>query len=323
MKVTFPHLGYHGERVLVTGAKGFIGSHLCRRLCTLGAELHAVSRLENPFANSPIRWWKGDLADTAWVEYAIQKIQPSIIFHLASAVAGARQLDLVIPTFRSNLASTVNLLASAAETGCRRVVLAGSQEEPEPNQEGAIPCSPYAAAKWSASAYGRMFHALFQLPVVTLRIFMVYGPGQKDLRKLVPYVISSLLRGEAPRVSSGARLVDWIYVEDVVEALLAAGEREGISGRTLDVGSGQTTSVRNVVEMIASATQTNIAPLFGAIGDRPLEQTRVADVAKSQAALQWSPAVSLPEGLRRTLEWYRSQSDALREDLVPAPSASC
>jgi len=93
-----------------------------------------------------------------------------------------------------------------------------------------------------------MFFALYQLPVVILRVFMVYGPGQGDLQKLVPYVITSLLKGETPRFTSGTREVDWIYVEDVVAAFLEAARAPGVEGATLDVGTGKLVTVRQVVE---------------------------------------------------------------------------
>ena len=309
---------YAGKRILVTGAGGFIGSHLCRQLCSGGADVHAVSRVERGASDRKLTWWKGDLADTAWVQHASQEIRPEIIFHLASEVTGARGLDLVIPTLRCNLVSTVNLLTSAAELGCRRIVLAGSLEEPEWSEDGIVPCSPYAAAKSSSTLYASMFHSLYQLSVVTLRLFMVYGPAQKDLQKLVPYVVSSLLRSEAPKLSSGTRLVDWIYVEDVVEALLAAGQSEGIAGLTIDIGSGSLTSIRRVVELLAEAVGTGITPLFGAIPDRAFERHRVADLDKAKALLGWAPKTSLPDGLRRTVEWYESHLDDIQAGLLPS-----
>jgi UDP-glucose 4-epimerase len=99
-----------------------------------------------------------------------------------------------------------------------------------------VPCSPYAAAKWSVSGYARMFRALYQIPVVIAKIFMVYGSGQTDHTKLIPYVILSLLRGEAPRLSSGVRLVDWIFVDDVVDGLIGCAQTHGIDGRTVEFG---------------------------------------------------------------------------------------
>jgi len=222
-------------------------------------------------------------------------------------VAGARELGLVLPTFRSNLISTVNLFTVAAEMGCRRIVMAGSMEEPASAQADAIPSSPYAAAKWAGSAYGRMFHALFRLPVVLLRIFMVYGPGQRDLRKLIPYVTLSLLRGERPELTAGTRWVDWIFVGDVVEGLLAAARTPGLEGKEIDIGSGHLTQIRAIVERLVQLVDPRITPVFGAVTDRPLEQTRVADTSKSQALMGWGPRVTLDDGLRETVDWFRGR----------------
>src|SRR5262249_11002191 len=140
--------------------------------------------------------------------------------HLASHVSGSRNLTAVLPTLQANLISTVNLMTAAVEADCPRIVLAGSLEESHGSD--AVPSSPYAAAKSSASSYARMFHSLYGLQTITLRIAMVYGPDQPDESKLIPYVIRSLLGGNAPRLSSGRREVDWVYIEDVVDAMIAS-----------------------------------------------------------------------------------------------------
>jgi UDP-glucose 4-epimerase len=186
----FSQLG--GRKVLVTGAGGFIGSHLCRTLLQHGAEVHGISRRTPVNSEGEMHWWQGDLADMSTIRNLLTAIKPDIIFHLASHVAGSRDLKLILPTFESNLVSTVNLLTVASEIGCHRIILTGSLEEPESDCVDTIPCSPYAAAKWASSSYARMFHALYRTPVVLTRLFMVYGPGQKDLSKLVPYVTLSV-----------------------------------------------------------------------------------------------------------------------------------
>jgi UDP-glucose 4-epimerase len=296
-----------GEKVLITGASGFIGSHLCRRLCQAGIELHAISRAKRPGHEGKLQWWQGDLSDSATARDLMQAVKPDVIFHLASHVMGARSLENVLPTFRSNLFSTVNIMAAASEIGCRRIVLTNSLEEPDSGDPTSIPSSPYAAAKWASSGYARMFHALYQLPVVILRLFMVYGPAQQDLGKLIPYVTLCLLRGEAPRLSSGRRDVDWIYVEDVVDGIITASQANDVDGKTIEIGSGELVSIRKVVEHLVRLTNPTIQPLFGALPERPLEQVRAADTAKSNALLGWKAKISLEQGLKRTTEWYEQQ----------------
>jgi UDP-glucose 4-epimerase len=295
-----------GRRVLVTGANGFIGSHLCLRLCREGAEVHAVYRSQRPADSGDQHWWQADLSDLAEVRKLVRETRPELIFHLASHVKGAPDLEHVLPTFQSNLQSTVNLLVLAAESGCSRIVLTGSLAEPEVESGEAFPSAPYAAAKWASSGYARMFHALYQVPVVIARVFMVYGPDQKDLTKLIPYVTLSLLEGKTPKITSGQRLVDWIYVSDVVDGFLALAQTAGLDGSTLDLGSGSLVSIREIVERLIRLTRGNVDAGFGALPNRPLEPTRVAKIDETFEKTGWKPQVSLAEGLERTVNWYRA-----------------
>jgi nucleoside-diphosphate-sugar epimerase len=210
---------------------------------------------------------------------------------------------------RNNLLSTVNVLSAAAEVGGCRVILTGSMEEPDLADEGPVPCSPYSAAKWAAGGYARMFHALYGLPVVNLRVFMVYGPGQKDLSKFIPYVTNSLLRGESPRITSGRRPVDWVFVEDVVDAQLVAASRgESLGGATLDVGSGELVTVGEVARSLTRLVNSAVEPLFGAVEERPLQAVRAANVSRTQSVTGWKPCMPLAEGLERTVAWFRCRS---------------
>jgi UDP-glucose 4-epimerase len=291
-----------GRRILVTGASGFIGSHLCRRLVNLGTELHAVSRTTRS-QNERCRWSQADLADYPRVNEIISTVKPELIFHLASHVAGSRELAAVVPTLNANLVSTVNLMTAAAEVGCRRIVLAGSLEEPQGNI--AIPSSPYAAAKWAASGYARMFQALYEMQIVTLRIAMVYGPDQLDASKLIPYLIRSLLRGEAPRLSSGTRELDWIYVDDVIDAMVASADIKEEGYLSADIGWGTSISIRDVAERLCQLIKPSTRPILGAIGDRPYDRSWTADTKLAREKLGWEPRTKLDDGLRQTVDWYR------------------
>lgn len=308
-------------RVLITGASGFIGTALCRRLITSGVEVHGVSRSPTARADaqnrwrpvsgdmgpgvqvSHVNWWNADLIELETVRGLTRAIRPDVIFHLASLVTGSRNLEMVLPIFQSNFLTAFNLLISTAENSAGRIILAGSFEEP--NDVGSVPCSPYAAAKWSASGYARMFQVLYQVPVVNAKIFMVYGPGQADHAKLIPYVITSLLRAEAPKLSSGLRLVDWIYVDDVVEGLIKCAQTPGIEGRTVELGSGELHSIREIVEKLVDLVPCGVDPLFGAFSDRPLERIQKADLAGSHELIRWQPSTPLETGLTRTVEWYK------------------
>ena len=154
-----------------------------------------------------------------------------------------------------------------------------------------------------------MFHALYQIPVVIAKIFMVYGPGQLDHTKLIPYVTLSLLRGEAPKLTSGARLIDWIYVDDVVDGLIECAKILGINGRTVELGSGEMHSIRDIVQQLSDLMACPVEPQFGALADRPLERVKKADIADSYRLIGWQPSTSLRAGLTRTIEWYKNQAE--------------
>lgn len=299
---------------LVTGASGFIGSHLCRHLLGAGVEVHGVCRTAPTDDAGDIRWWQLDMSDASAVRRLVVDLKPDTVFHLAGFVSGDRSLAAVLPSLQANHVSTVNLLTAVTETGCRRIVLAGSLEEPEPDEEPVTPSSPYAAAKFASSAYANMFHALYKTPVVTARIFMVYGPGQRDLRKLVPYVTLSLLRREKLSLSSGTRLVDWIYVQDVVDGLMAAARAPAAVGRAVDLGSGSFNSVRDVASRLAAIIDPDVRLTFGDLSDRPLERVRLANLVDTQARLDWTPPTAIEDGLRRTVDWY---ADRLRCGAFP------
>lgn len=298
---------YSGVKVLVTGGSGFIGSMLCDRLCSLDANVHSVSRGRQSTINSCISWHQGDLADSRFVSNLFQAVEPDIVYHLASEVKGGRDLALVLPTLSANLISTVNMLVAASETRCRRIVLAGSLEEPDTDEANVIPSSPYAAAKWASSAYARMFYVLYQTPVVLARLFMVYGPGQKDLKKLIPYVTLSLLRGEIPHLASGTRQVDWVYVMDIVRGLLMMGLASDIDGSIIELGSGEMATTREVVENLRKIINPEAGLEFGALSDRAMEQVRVANIGKTYEQIGWQPEYSLSEGLEETVQWYERQ----------------
>ncbi|MEM8934708.1 MAG: NAD(P)-dependent oxidoreductase [Acidobacteriota bacterium] len=295
-------------RILLTGASGFIGRHVARRLAHRGAVVHGSHRRELTHPLDAVdAWHRVDLGEADAVRALVDQIRPDAVLHLASHVAGSRDLDLVLPTFRANLASTVHLLDALERLdGSRRFVQIGSLEEPDDDRAAPVPSSPYAAAKAAASAYTRMFQALYGTEIVLARVFMVYGPGPQDENKLVPYVIRTLLDGDTPRTSSGTRPVDWIVVDDVAEGLVRLVDTEGVEGRRIDLGTGVLHTVRDVVERLFDRIAPERRPSFGAIADRQAEQVRKADADATEAMLGWHPSTSLDDGLARTVDWFRT-----------------
>lgn len=294
------------EPVLVTGATGFVGSALRAELARRGIAAGAVSRREDA-----ARALLGcDLTEAAAVDALFERVRPATVLHLASHVSGARDLDAVLATAQGTLLSTIHVLAAASRTGVRRVVLAGSMEELPLESP---PRYPYAAAKRAASDYAALFSSAFALPTVTARIGMVYGPGQYALKRLVPHVILSQLSGVAPPLASGKRVVDWIFVDDVVDGLLAMASPSSseLDGKGVDLGSGRGASVAEVAEIIGRFTRGPAAQL-GALPDRHQDPDILLDVQAAARVFGFRARVSLEDGLSRTVEWYRTERAAGR-----------
>jgi nucleoside-diphosphate-sugar epimerase len=292
-------------KVLITGGAGFIGSHLCRRLYELGAEVHATSRVQRPASQDGPTWWPADLADQVAARRLLSEIRPDILYHLAGSVDANPRFELVLPTSRSLLTSALNVLVEATEIGCQRIVLIASLTEPPPGEPEPTPGSPYAAAKWAVSGYGRMFHRLYQTPVVIVKPFMVYGPAQAN-NKVIPAVTLSLLKGDSPKLSSGRLRADWVYIADTIDAMLAAATVPGIEGTTIDLGSGSLVSIRSIVNQLTAIVGGLTAPAFGALPDRPGEYEVAANTAVAMAMLGWKATTPLESGLRETVEWYKA-----------------
>lgn len=286
------------RRVLITGASGFIGRSLALRLQSVGCEVHGTSRVDRSEDGLLINWHTGSFEDLTTVQNILHEVRPDIIFHLSGMVTGSNNVDNVIPTFHSLVTSTVNLLSVAAHEGCcQRIIIVGSSNEPV----GHYPNSPYAAAKWASTMYSRLFQTLYNLPIVIARTFVAYGPGQPP-DKLISYVISQLMRGERPKLSSGTWKTDWIYIDDVIEGLIRCAVAPGIEGCTVDIGTGEYASVRDVVDKIVALMEPSVLPQFGALADRHSEHTPVADTVYANEKLRWRAEVRLDEGLRRTVE---------------------
>ena len=305
------------ERVLLTGATGFIGARVMQRLAAESVELHCVTR--RPVPDGPdngvagVNWHQADLTVAGEVTDVVASIGPTTIVHLAGAVTGTREAAEIHPIFEQNLVATMHLLEAARSSGVDRILIAGSLEEPE--TVGETPASPYAASKAGTRMFGNLYRASTDLEVVHLQIFMVYGPGQRDEKKLVPYLITSLLDGQHVETSSGTRLVDWVFIDDVVEGIVRCMRVEQAPEVPVPLGTGRLSSVAEVVATIHRLVGSSVdGSGLGTLGDRSREVEVVANVDLTRELLGWAPGELLEDGLRKTIDHYRGvRADGAQE----------
>lgn len=292
---------------MVVGATGFLGRPLVERLVNLGARVIAVSRAAAPGAMAPsssVVPWQADAANAREVQLLFRETSPEMVFHLTSDSRGGRELEVVAPSVRNDLLATINVLTAAAQSPSRitRFLMTASLEEPPPGDS--TPVSPYAAAKWATGGYGRMFRSLYGLDVRIVRPMMTYGPGQKEY-KVVPSTILSLLRDQPARLASGSRLVDWVYLDDVVAGMIEAALVPDLA-ETVDLGSGELVTVGECAREIARQLDREHLLEIGDAG-RGREIVRAADVELARRRLGFEASTTLPQGIAHTISSYRAR----------------
>jgi UDP-glucose 4-epimerase len=304
------------HRVAVTGSTGFIGMHLLRGLDAVGAEIVAIAA-----ANKHIERW-GRLPfpveqvivdDVCNLGDAIRRAKPEYVIHLSAFVSTERSLHALDETLRQNLLPTISLLTAAAEVQVARVVLMGSCEEysqktsPFDTALATDPSSPYGASKAAATAYARMFTNSFRLSTVVLRPSVVYGPGQGE-RMLISQVMKALAKNCRVEVTRGEQTRDFIYVEDVVKAIIRSVTVPSAEGHVWNIGSGEIVTVRDCLERIERITGRTGLIEFGKRSYTENEIFQYEPKVKgTYAAFDWKPSVTLDKGLRQTWEFFRDK----------------
>lgn len=297
------------QRVAVTGASGFTGLHLLRRLHQEGASIIAIVVKGRPTAgldSLPFAVERVIVEDVDSLGRVIRQTMPNFVVHLNAYISTERSWGSLEATIRWNLLSTISVLTACAEAKVSRVVLMGSTEEygqnepPYRTSDSMDPLSPYAASKAAATCYARMFHSSFHLSTVVLRPSVIYGPGQ-TLRMLIPMVMQALAQDRSIEVTEGMQTRDFIYVTDVVDAIVVALGLPEAGGNVWNIGSGEVVTVRYCLERIEAITGKAGLIQYGKRPYKPLELFHYhPEVQEAYSALNWRPSVSLDEGLQKT-----------------------
>jgi dTDP-glucose 4,6-dehydratase len=319
-----------GKRVLVTGAGGFIGSHLVEALVESGAEVRAFVHyrgngswgwLDQSTHKTHFEVVAGDLTDRDSISSAMRST--SIVFHLAALIGIPYSYHAPASYIRTNIEGTLNVLQAARDANVERVIHTSTSEvygtaryvpmnEDHPLQGQ----SPYSASKIGADKLAEAFHLSFGLPVVTIRPFNVFGPRQ-SARAVIPTIIAQCLAGETVKLGSLTPTRDFNYVSNTADAFLRCAESAGAIGQTINVGSGSEISIAELVKKIGKMLGKEIRIKREQTRTRPADsevERLVADGSLARKILKWKPKVTLDEGLLKSADWIRSNLDAYETD---------
>jgi nucleoside-diphosphate-sugar epimerase len=304
---------------LVTGGAGFIGSHLTEALAGQGhhvrvADAFITGKRSNLDHVSSVEILEGDLAELAFARKAVDGVD--FVLHQAAIPSVPLSVADPLTSHRANVDGTLNVLLAARDAGVRRLVFAASSSAygntpTLPKHEGmpADPLSPYALQKVVGEQYLQMFTRLYGLETVSLRYFNVFGPRQ-DPSSAYSGVISvfatALLDGRAPTIyGDGEQTRDFTYVSDVVDGVLRACQAPKASGEVINLATGGRISLNLLFETMGRLVGSKITPVYAEERAGDVRDSQ-ADITKARRLLGFEPRVSLEEGLRRTVEWYRT-----------------
>lgn len=306
---------WQSRRVIVTGAGGFIGWHLARRLSTLGAHVSAVGKRPAD-ATDDCEWFDLDLADFDAVERFVLGEQPEFIIHLAARANRANTPEAVHVAYRSVLLPALHVAFAAQSLTHRpRMIFFGSCDEygdnPSPwnEEQPAKPLTPYALAKAAVTHTLLEMSAHSNLRVTVVRPSVVYGPGQRPTM-FIPEAMQALLSGKVFEMTTGEQTRDFVFVDDVIEAVLRIADTSETEGEVINVASGNSLMIRDIATSIAR--HCNAEHLLR-IGVKPLRESEVGSYAvsidKLKRLLDWTPPTTLEEGLMQTLKFFTNSEE--------------
>jgi NAD dependent epimerase/dehydratase len=321
-------MNWKNKKVLVTGAGGFIGSHLAEKLVELGADVRAFVHynalgshgwLDSSSLNSDMDIISGDICDRDSVLDATKGRE--IIFHLAALIAIPYSYHSPASYVRTNIEGTLNVLQSVRTHGAERLVHTSTSEvygtavyvpinEAHPLQGQ----SPYSASKIGADKIAESFYLSFETPVVTVRPFNTFGPRQST-RAVIPTIITQLMVGGEVRLGNLNTTRDLNYISNTVDGFIAAAESQKALGRTVNLGSKREISIQQLAELIARIMNKPLAIKSEPARLRPIGSEVERLVAENQLAhelLNWQPKVSLEDGLEHTINWLGHNLDKYR-----------
>jgi CDP-glucose 4,6-dehydratase len=321
---------WENRKAFVTGATGFVGAHIARILIEHGASVVCLQR--DAVRGDPLDLFNlrrratvvnGSVEDLHLMVRIINEYEVEAVFHLAAqAIVGAANRS-PYSTLETNIRGTYSLLeASRISPTVKRIVVASSDKAYGSNDQlpyledyPLLGLYPYDASKACADILARSFAHTYRLPVAVSRFANIYGPGDLNLSRIIPGTIESALRGQPPIIrSDGTPIREFIYIEDVARGYLTLAEKiEQVRGEAFNFGSGEPVQIIDLVKRIIKLAGKDLEPRV--MLQRKIENeidAQFLSAEKAERVLGWKAEINLDEGLRRTIEWYRSHLDKLR-----------
>lgn len=321
---------WQGMKVLVTGAGGFIGSRLVNTMVDAGADVRAFVRYNSrgdagmlrllvPKAAEAVEIIAGDLRDEDAVRAAVKGCR--VVFHLGALISIPYSYKHPAEVVSTNIMGTLNVLLASRDLGVERLVHTSTSEvygtarvapisESHPLQGQ----SPYSASKIGADKLAESFYCAYDLPVITVRPFNTYGPGQSG-RAVIPTIITQALSREVIQLGNLESTRDFTYVDDTVSGFLRAAESEINPGEVFNLGTGEEIAIGELAHMILKMTGSQAAIETKTLRLRPRKSEvmrLVSDNTRAREVLGWAPRVSLEDGLQLTIDWIRENLDRYR-----------
>jgi UDP-glucose 4-epimerase len=304
---------------LVTGGAGFIGSHLAEELVRRGERVRVADSLvtgkrENLAHVAGVEFLEGDLADGDFARRAVGGVE--YVLHQAAIPSVPRSVSDPVTSHRANVDATLNVLVAARDCGVRRVVYAASSSAygntptlPKREDMPTVPLSPYALQKLVGEHYMRLFTELYGLETISIRYFNVFGPRQdpgSPYSGVISLFIRALLENRAPTIhGDGGQTRDFTFVDNVVQGVLAACAAPGVAGTVVNLATGGRVSLNALLAVLQRIVGSDVLPHHAEPRSGDVRDSQ-ADITRAREWLGYEPAIALEEGLRRTVEWYRS-----------------
>lgn len=296
------------QMILITGATSSLGRRLIKQLNREDYSPYLTALEED----NSLSVKKVDLLDYPRVQELVKKIKPEIVYHLGALVDLSRDYQVAQRCIDINIKGTLNLLEALRATPPKKFIFTSTEEvyndNPLPFKENQLPCPPsaYSVSKIAAENFCKIFTQELNFSLVIFRIATFYGP-EIPLSKFIAQVIIKSLKNEEIPLNSGTKKRDYIYVDDVVEALILAAEKKLKNQiETINLGGGKSYQLKELVEMVVKLTKSKSKVIIGAFPDRILEADEwLLDNSKAKKLLGWQPKTSLEQGLRETIDFYK------------------